>query len=510
MVSPLFNSLRGILSGRRRISARFRPAGFLTALLSAIVLSQPLWPASFGSVDSPSPAPKVAATPSPVPGTSAPTPAVTGTPTPTPVAPPSASPLSGSVAAATTPIANPPTASPVPAGAEPVSNASSVVYTGSTFYISGEQILTIRINGKEFGTTPLLLKGLAEGAHDLSALTSEGAAWTAKIRVSPSASGPTMVLVPHISAEGSLAVDSEPQGAKVTVDGMERGVTPLVVTGLSPGNHIIALSEGVHRAGPESVTVQTGVELRKKYVLAAQSPVRFEPSLNPAVRIEVIDASGVSILKQFASEDLNLAEGSYLLRLSGAGLESWEKKLDIGTGKLHSVDTSAINKSATLVLASIPWGVHITVDGSEISASSLGAGLPLAGGPHTIGIYDDSGKTRSLALSLQAGETLDLKTEVTGFQSSPGLNIGQSNGQTQTLSGGPAVNGPSLAGPIVSAVAFAAGLVLNLDYVAASIDGTWSTYSTFKYLGLSIMGASTVSFSISLVSFIVNSAPAAQ
>src|SRR5207245_9495110 len=58
-------------------------------------------------------------------------------------------------------------------------------------------------------------------------------------------------------AVGTLVVTSNPKGAKVLVDGKERGITPLTLSDLSAGEHAVALdsTEGSVR---RNVQIQAG------------------------------------------------------------------------------------------------------------------------------------------------------------------------------------------------------------------------------------------------------------
>ena len=56
---------------------------------------------------------------------------------------------------------------------------------------------------------------------------------------------------------GSLRVESQPAGAKVVVDGTDRGVAPVTVTDLVPGDHEVLLSTPLASAR-HVVSVQAG------------------------------------------------------------------------------------------------------------------------------------------------------------------------------------------------------------------------------------------------------------
>jgi len=61
---------------------------------------------------------------------------------------------------------------------------------------------------------------------------------------------------------GELAVDSEPKGAKVFVDGVERGETPLAVR-LAPGRHTLSVLKENYNEHVEEVTVEAGKSLER-------------------------------------------------------------------------------------------------------------------------------------------------------------------------------------------------------------------------------------------------------
>jgi hypothetical protein len=69
----------------------------------------------------------------------------------------------------------------------------------------------------------------------------------------------------------SVSVRSEPLGARVLVDGSERGVTPQVVE-LPPGEHTIALDKPGFVAQEQKLTVEAGDEQELVLTLVAEPP----------------------------------------------------------------------------------------------------------------------------------------------------------------------------------------------------------------------------------------------
>ena len=62
------------------------------------------------------------------------------------------------------------------------------------------------------------------------------------LKRSPPVPAPVPAVHPSIATTGGLNIVSEPPGATIAIDGHERGITPLVLTDLSPGQHVVTLS----------------------------------------------------------------------------------------------------------------------------------------------------------------------------------------------------------------------------------------------------------------------------
>ena len=60
-----------------------------------------------------------------------------------------------------------------------------------------------------------------------------------------------------VAGTGDLQVRTDPAGAKVSVDGQSRGVSPLTIQGLTPGNHMVVLENELGSVN-EDVTIQPG------------------------------------------------------------------------------------------------------------------------------------------------------------------------------------------------------------------------------------------------------------
>jgi hypothetical protein len=122
---------------------------------------------------------------------------------------------------------------------------------------------TVLIDGTPRGKTPLRLE-LSEGGHKLDVshagatrhvpLTLAAGTITAHSFEFAAAPAP-------VAADAAIEVRSEPAGARVLVDGVARGTTPIVVTGLTAGRHEVQVG-GPFRTVTKTVTLAAKEQLR--------------------------------------------------------------------------------------------------------------------------------------------------------------------------------------------------------------------------------------------------------
>jgi hypothetical protein len=118
------------------------------------------------------------------------------------------------------------------------------------------------------------------------------------------------------SAVGTLSINSNPPGARVTVDGQDRGVTPLSMT-LKPGGHVVEL-QGAGEPRTVPVTIVAGaqvsqyLELPKSVTAFGQLQIRSEPA-GAEVTVDGIGRGKAPVLVE------SLAPGDHAVVLEGEG-----------------------------------------------------------------------------------------------------------------------------------------------------------------------------------------------
>jgi hypothetical protein len=185
-----------------------------------------------------------------------------------------------------------PTKSEIP---KPAANASKVAETpkpvakatGRLLVRSSPTGATVTVDGVERGVTPLALRELDFGTHNVTVarrgsvsesrrvvITSGRPSRSLDVRLSaqpaaaPRPSTPASIGKPAASA-GALNVDSRPTGASVTINGKASGKTPLTID-LPPGDYQILMTLPGFRNFTTTVRVVAGERVRAAASLTAQ------------------------------------------------------------------------------------------------------------------------------------------------------------------------------------------------------------------------------------------------
>ena len=257
--------------------------------------------------------------------------------------------------------------------------APPVVRTGTAIINSLPSGASITIDDVARGTTPLRVS-LAAGPHSVQ-ITSGSTSRTLPITVEAGSvvSQYLEFAVAPPTLGGRLEIGSEPPGAGVRVDGVPRGVTPLVINDIAPGQHRVTLSAGdnvvnrmvnVTRGNTATIVVSTAPD-----TAASGGWI----SIDAPIEMEILE--GGRVLGTTRTERLMLPVGSHRIELASAALEfTTARTVQIAAGKTASVAISL--PSGRLSVNAVPWA-DVSVDGSSVGTTPLGE-LSMPIGAHEV------------------------------------------------------------------------------------------------------------------------------
>ena len=225
---------------------------------------------------------------------------------------------------------------------------------------------TIRVDGKAC-PSPCAPK-LSIGSHSVEAEHSGYAAFAEKINVARG--GPTDFTLP-LTAEstptaatvGSIAVQTNVDGADVLVDGALAGVTGsdhrLLVPGLAPGAHTVsARKPGYQNAKPQQAEVVQGRQLDLPLTLVEAKGSNNAPSdqylmvQGPPGAHVMVDQHPPESIPTSGRLSLNVTAGPHNVDVRMDGYQAWQSKVQVQPGSRLPViaELKAIPKSAATTI----------------------------------------------------------------------------------------------------------------------------------------------------------------
>jgi hypothetical protein len=203
------------------------------------------------------------------------------------------------------------------------------------------------------------------------------------------------------SSTGGLQIDTSPRGAVVAVDGVRRGVSPLSVPGLTPGDHVVSVTSG-GRLATEQVSVFPGrtttVTVPVAQPGAPDAVVGFVTIASP-IELQVFD--GDSLVGSSRNQRILLMPGRRTLRLANPGL-GFERTMAVTVepGAVAKMNVAVPNGS--LSVNAVPWA-EVVLDGTVIGETPI-ANLPVPLGPHEIVLRNPkfAERRQSIVVSLTA------------------------------------------------------------------------------------------------------------
>jgi hypothetical protein len=258
-------------------------------------------------------------------------------------------------------------------------NTSSSPSMGALVVQSNPTGIEVFVDGVPQGRTPARV-ALKPGAHILE-LRGRGVPRVIPLNISAGAEVSQYLEFAESPVTGQLAVQSEPAGAKVLVDGTERGIAPLTITDLAPGEHRIELqSEGgtarhtvtVQAGGTASLVVPIGT-------LSAAGPVSGWVSVKAPFTLEIREQG--RLIGTTDADRLMMASGRHELDLVNEALGYRASRVvQITPGKVASITLDL--PQGVVNLNAAPWA-EVWIDGRRVGETPIG-NLSVSIGSHEV------------------------------------------------------------------------------------------------------------------------------
>lgn len=288
--------------------------------------------------------------------------------------------------------------------------------TGNGLYImSTPSRASVYLDGTLRGETPLMLSNTAPGSHDIRVRLAGYDDWKSTVVVP---AGGTRTVAAILSENDNsvirgINVSSKPSGAKVLLDSVEKGVTPVTLNNIAAGIHILEIGYPGYNPWKSTVNVpETG--MKEVHVNLTPEPANipgwitvFSSPGNVSVTLD-----GNYVGKTPVNSSLNLEEispGEHTIVLVLPGYRPYSMKTTVSPNLVSIVNATLVPVSGpeargSLTVVSDPAGATVFVDNQSLGVSPLTAG-DIAVGNHKITLQMDGYEEYSVSILVAADAT---------------------------------------------------------------------------------------------------------
>jgi hypothetical protein len=235
------------------------------------------------------------------------------------------------------------------------------------------------VDGEARGSTPVTLT-LKAGAHTLE-LRGEGEPRVIPLIVSAGAQVSQYIELPKTGpSPGQLLVRTEPSGARISIDGQSRGVSPMTIGDLEPGEHEVVLESDLGSVR-QKVLIEAGATASLVVPLSAPTgaPLSGWVSVSAPVEVQLFEEG--RLLGTSRSDRIMVAAGRHDIEVVNEALAyRVVRSVLVPPGRVASISIEL--PKGTLALNAIPWA-EVWVDGDRVGETPIG-NLPVSMGPHEV------------------------------------------------------------------------------------------------------------------------------
>jgi hypothetical protein len=235
------------------------------------------------------------------------------------------------------------------------------------------------VDGVAHGSTPARIS-LTAGSHLLE-LRGSGVPRVIPVSITGGAEASQYLELPRTPVSGSLLVQSDPAGAKVTIDGVEKGAAPVNVADLTPGEHEVTLQADGGTPVRQKVVIQAGVtaSILAPVATASAGPVSGWLTVKAPVTIELRENG--RMIGTSDTDKIMLAAGRHDVELVNETLGyRVSRAVQVPAGKVASISLEM--PQGTINLNASPWA-EVFIDGKRIGETPIG-NLSVTIGPHEV------------------------------------------------------------------------------------------------------------------------------
>lgn len=205
---------------------------------------------------------------------------------------------------------------------------------------------------------------------------------------------------------GQVFVTTIPEKAIVSCDGVLRDVSPLTISDLAPGPHLISAAKQGHQDASQTAVVR------------ANEKVAVELALEPILGLVLVHSTPagaeVQVNGMFRGKTpllmTDLPVGRHRVQLSKAGHAAREVEVAVKDRIPIKVDVGLTSDASSVTVEATPAGAKVTIDG--ISKGPAPCTMDMIGGEHTLEVALDGYHPFKQTFHLASGRSETMKIDL--------------------------------------------------------------------------------------------------
>jgi hypothetical protein len=240
---------------------------------------------------------------------------------------------------------------------------------------AGAQVV---VDGRQRGVTPLTLT-LGAGAH-LIALSGVGEPRAIPVTIVAGTQASQYVELRQGAVFGQLQVRTNPPGARVVLDGVPRGTSPLTIGDLPPGVHVVMLDSDAGSA-KQDVTIEAGIAAMLVVTLSVSQSGPGSGWISVAAPVDMQIYENGHLLGSSATERIMVPAGKHEIEVSNVPLAYRSvRTVQVVPGKVVPLKIELPQQR--LAVNAVPWA-EVWIDGEKVGDTPIGD-LKVSVGPHEV------------------------------------------------------------------------------------------------------------------------------
>lgn len=298
---------------------------------------------------------------------------------------------------------------------------------GSIFVSSQPSGAEIYFNGDYRGLSPLTIADVWPGSYTIRAEKTGYQDYSTTAYVSSGTQTTVHCpLTPHVTT-GSLYVLSTPAGSNIYLDAAYKGTTPLTISNIAAGTHILEVDHAGYYDWKSTVDVPAG---GTRTIDATLNPMPSSTtgwiyvSSSPGGASVTLDGTIMGETPSSGSLKLNnIATGTHAVVLNRPGYRQYTATVSVSANTVTEVSallqpTAAPTGTGGLTVTSTPAGANVFLDNAFVGISPLT--LPdVAAGTHTVSMKLDGYQEYSVSTQVNSGAVSTVSAALTKVTPTP-------------------------------------------------------------------------------------------